>query len=754
MRNRPLCSVCLILALLICITVYVGKEKAAADLRPSPLERSVQADEVLTLEGQVYRKEIKERYQILYLKNNSIHYQEQSLTEPRVIIYDEEKEEVHIGNEVRVTGSISFYAGARNPGNFDQKLYYQRMGIHASIWASQVEVTDSKISSMADGLYTFRQMWKNALIEAVGEKDGAILSAMILGDKTGMDAETKELYQANGIGHIIAISGLHLSFIGVGIYQLLRRLTGSYTAGGIVGIGFLILYVGMIGFSVSAVRALIMFLFRVGADMAGRHYDSPTALAAALAAVLVWRPLSIYDGGFWMSFLAVAAVIVVLPLFEGMYFQSFWASVSINLVLLPVLLWYFYEFPLYSAVLNLFVIPLMSAILFAGIVGSLLTGVFAALGGVIPLGTWMLRLCRVILWLYERSCEITLELPGARIVAGKPHGLQIVIYYVCLAVVLLWQYRIRAEKAKETRKKRILIPVICSVLLIIGGFILIHRWEGAGKLQITVLDVGQGDGIFMRGPDGGTYLIDGGSSDVKNVGQYRIEPYLLSQGVDKIDYVFVSHGDSDHISGIEELLERQNVGVEIGTLVLPEKIVWDEGLNDLALCAAEHEVQVAIIKQGHAVRKDHLEILCVQPSEEYRGENGNAASMVLAVNYHEFDMLFTGDVEGAGEEELIENVETFCGGRRFEVLKVAHHGSKNSSSAEFLDMLRPSYAVISAGIDNRYGHPHEETMNRLAGCGSKIYCTPECGAIEITIDEGNVEMSWYMIREYVGKQLN
>lgn len=754
MRNRPLCSVCLALALLICITVHVGKGTFIKELRPSPMEQCVQDGDVIDLEGQVYQKEIKENYQVLYLKNNSIYYQEQSLIEPRIIVYDENKIKIHIGNIVKVTGEVSFYEGERNPGNFDQRMYYAKQGIHGCIWSSRVEVTDYRADWMQDKLYTLWQAWKQVLYDVAGEKDGAILSAMILGDKSGMDSQTKELYQANGIGHIIAISGLHLSFIGIGIYKILRRITGSYSAGGIAGIVFLVLYILMIGFTVSAVRAFVMFLFRVGADMAGRHYDSPTAFAASLVIVLIWRPLSIYDGGFWMSFLAVAAVIVVLPLFEEHRFQGFWASVSINLMMLPVLLYYFYEFPLYSTVLNLFVIPLMSAILFLGMMGSLLTGMFVVLGDVMPLGTLMLRLCRVILWLYEKSCEITLELPGARIVTGQPQIWQITVYYVCLAVVLIWQYRIRTEtikrsrettdSAKKCRRPHRYVPVFYSFILMLGAFVLIWRFEDMNRLHITVLDVGQGDGIFMRGPDGGTYLIDGGSSDVKNVGRYRIEPYLLSQGVNRLDYVFVSHGDSDHISGIEELLERQQIGVEIGTLVFPEKAVWDEAIHNLALCAAGKGVQVAVIHQGESLKEDGLEILCIQPSEEYRGENGNAASMVLAVKYKEFDMLFTGDVEGEGEVELTENVKRFCGDRKFEVLKVAHHGSKNSSSAEFLDVVNPACAVVSAGIDNRYGHPHEETVNRIEHCGSKIYSTQECGAVGVNVTEDRTWITRYI----------
>jgi ComEC/Rec2-related protein len=230
----------------------------------------------------------------------------------------------------------------------------------------------------------------------------------------------------------MAISGLHLSFVGIGMYKLLRRITGSYPIGGAFGILFLMFYILMIGFTVSAVRALVMFLFRVGADMAGRHYDAPTALSVAAVVVLLWRPLSLYDGGFWLSFGAVFGILVVVPAAQDVSIiypaamqsrslsqlksrktniQSFqeqnadritlavylktirgylWqgilkgltASIGINLVILPILLYYFFEFPLYSFILNIFVIPLMSVLLFMGMAGSLFSVGFLPLSGI------------------------------------------------------------------------------------------------------------------------------------------------------------------------------------------------------------------------------------------------------------------------------------------------------------------------------------------------------------------------------------
>ena len=738
MKNRPLLCTCLILLAGIVLSVFAGGSALIRQLRPSPLEIRAKQGEVLAITGQAYKIEKREKHQAVYLKNNSILQiqkdQKQSFQESKFILYTDPEIQIHIGNAIRAAGELSFFQNARNPGNFDQKLYYQRQDIHGSAWAKEVEVVDDSIWKIRDWLSEFRSQWKKALIQAMGEKDGNVLSAMLLGEKSEMDPDTKELYQVSGIGHILAISGLHLSFIGIGAYRIFRRMTGSYTAGGIAGILLLVLYVMMIGVTISAVRALVMFLFRVGADMAGRHYDPPTALAAAAAAVLLWRPLSLYDGGFWLSFGAVFAMIIVLPIFKELPVQGFWASVSINLTILPVMLFYFFEFPPYSLLLNLFVIPLMSAMLFLGLLGS------AAYVAGIPIAVFGLQICKVILWLYEKCCEIGMGIPGARMIAGKPRLWQIAAYYILLAAALVFLRRLRRKEIKkasgmETAGRIRIMPLLA---LAAGIFVLTFRFGEEGRLSVTILDVGQGDGIFIQGPAGGTYLIDGGSSDIKKVGQYRIEPFLKSRGVGKLDYVLISHGDSDHMNGVKDLIERRKIGIEIGTLVLPMQEAWDEALCSLADMARQAGIQVAAIGPGQGIQEKEAALSCIQPAKGDEIQPGNEASMVLALSSGEFDMLLSGDVEGKGEELLTERLTKTEQARTWEVLKVAHHGSRNSTSERFLQSVQPAFAIISAGEQNRYGHPHQETLVRLKERGIKIYSTQDKGAVMIEVKDGKM----------------
>lgn len=767
MRDRPLCTICLLWLLLLAAIVCGSGEKASERFSPSRIGNYVEDGEKVRCLGTVFKKETTEERQIYYLKNVSIFIHGHSLKESRIIIYDGndakfnsvdkhwKKTEIYCGSKVQISGKLRYFEPARNPGNFDQKAYYARKKIHASVWAEKMEMLQGEKRNWREKLWRFREAWKKMLKNQMGEEKGGILSAMLLGDKKTMDQEIKELYQVNGIAHILAISGLHLSILGTGVYQMLRRASGSYLLGGLGGLLMLSVYVFLVGSSVSVERAFIMFLFRVGADMTGRKYDSPTALGVAAVIILTRQPLYLYDGGFWMSFGAVLAMLVVLPVFESFPCQNLWAGVSTQIFLLPVVLMSYYEIPTFSLLLNLLVIPLLTVLLLMAVAASIFWMVFWP-------GTWiLLKGCAGILMLYEKSCRLIVEMSGARLVLGKPKLWQCVVYYVFLGMSLWiiknWRMKNKEKKEKQIskqRNKKMISKLIFAGLGILMAFLALGIPQNkTSGLQVTMLDVGQGDGIFIRTPGGNAYLMDGGSSDVKNVGKYRLEPYLKSQGIGALDGVFVSHGDADHMNGIQEMLKRQNIGVKIKRLILPPVSVWDENLKDLAKSAEANGTKVCIFQRGQRISEQKnsnaFRIICLGPATGSETESktgceteikpGNEASMVLGVEYEKLHILLTSDVEGTGEEALTEYLRHIAQridadrgkSMRWNVLKVAHHGSKNSTKDSFLEAVRPAYALISAGENNRYGHPHKETIERLRKNGSKYYLTAKCGAVTI-----------------------
>lgn len=380
----------------------------------------------------------------------------------------------------------------------------------------------------------------------------------------------------------------------------------------------------------------------------------------------------------------------------------------------------------------------------------MLTGIggilFSELSGTV--GKIGFRSCDRLLSFYDKLCELTSALPGSRIVTGQPELWWVLIYYGVL-LFLCFLFHAMKNKTDSRRKQAGFSFLVCIVIagLICGCGILNNDSK---NLQVTVLDVGQGDCIFIRDREGKKMLVDGGSSDLSSVGTYRIEPFLLSQGVRKLEYVFVTHGDADHINGIQELLQNQKQGLEIDALVLPPEEYMDEKLLHLAEIAKENGTRVLTIYAGEKVG---TYLKCIAPlttrkNERIRGkeeemprlEAGNEASVVLELKDGAFQMLLTGDLEGRGEEQLVESGAL----ESCPILKAGHHGSKNSGSEEFLQIVKPRLTLISAGIENRYGHPHEETLERLQEIGSEVLSTQECGAITLRSDGRKIKVHKYL----------
>lgn len=749
MRERPLCAVCLVFLCIIGIFVKVGVITGIPE--DAAFAEAAGSEEDLILSGTVYRKEIKETYQLLYLKKIQLRGKDSpgqyiNCSIKSCILYDKTFKDIPLGREIRSKGTVKLFEEAGNPGNFEQDFYYRKQGIRFRFQAKELALTAKKQTPegrVLTVLINVREAWQEILAEGAGKENGAVLSAVLTGEKSEMSRETKELYQKNGIGHILAISGLHVSFIGLGLYRLLRKAGCSFIVSGVTGTIILVLYMAMTGNSVSVVRAVLMLAMRTGADIAGRTYDLPTSLAAAAAVTAVWRPLYLIDAAFLLSYGAVLGILVMTPVMKMLYrgkrkwCRAFLDGLGIQLFLMPVVLYFYYEIPPYSVFLNLIVIPLLSVVMGSAIAGSAVS----ALGKVLPfaaadrlgggIGKLLLAGCGAVLKLYQALGELCMKLPGARIVCGRPRMWKIA---VCYGMLLgLYAYSKRSESCAHRLRQ------ICGCITVMSAaaVLVIRNEPGKEELRITVLDVGQGDSIFIRMPSGRNILVDGGSSDVKQAGNYRIEPFLLSEGAGVLDEVFISHGDADHCSAVEELLLHQKYGVRIRNLVLPPLWREQETLWKLAQCAKENGVRVSEIRTGmelserHGVRKeDSIRLRCISPEAEAGELNANESSMVLELVYGEFCMLLTGDTEGKGEELLCASGNL----KHCTVLKAAHHGSENSSQEAFLMQTTPDIAVISAGKGNVYGHPHPELLERLQEKNVLIYRTDEGGAVMMRTD--------------------
>lgn len=903
MRKRPLSVGCLVVVILICIVTSLSRKE--------PWSCPELEGQTVIVQGRVYQKEVKTQggqdKTVVYLKqvsftgDNPVEGQseegqsvvqeeaaegqllvQKEAAERQLLVQEEAAEkqlfvqekcaekpadtkatenilcylregvpEPEIGSLVILKGTLKNFQQPTNPGQFNAPFYYQILRISFRLNQAEIQVKSDRFYKIAEGLYQLRRKAGSKVDALLPEQEASVMKTMLLGEKGILDEEIKGLYQRNGIAHILAISGLHISMIGMGLYQLLRRAGLKIKLSAILASMIIVLYGMMTGFAVSAIRAIAMFLLQMLAQILGRTYDRITALAVAAVLVLVEQPLYLFHSGFQFSFLCVLGISLILPVLGNVRKgKKLFEGVALMAVTLPVYLGVFYQIPVYSMFLNFIVLPMMSILMGAGIV--MILAAFLCTPLAIP-AAWLIT---GILMVYERLGLFTEKLPHHYWTPGCPAKWQLAVYVAVLIIIAalgrtkrkavlyqkdcihrrggcakeilqedppchevlqyeksqyersqhgmaqynipryeVSQYEIPQYEMQNKRIRRIAchggkwistygIPVgICWGFLLLGVVIL--TWRLRPELQVTFLDVGQGDCIFLQTEDGASYLTDGGSSSVSKVGKYRMIPFLKYQGASQIKAVFVSHADSDHYNGIAELLEQAELeGIRVENLVLTDIAdeCRSEGYEELVELAGQNGITVQLLHEGQQLQDGELLFQCLHPSKGYRAEDLNETSMVLLVTYREFSMLLTGDVQGAGEEHLTQELQDWkkpgvtqmqdvirisgeeesmeeqsiederieeqieekrpqnkMGANHTEteltILKVAHHGSKNSTSEEFLKAANPKLAIISCGKGNRYGHPHEETLERLEKADVPWFCTKDYGAITVTVDD-------------------
>ena len=694
---------------------------------------------VVTVTGQIRSiQSSKKSYKILL---EQVQYEETEDTSACILIYTEEVSGLSIGNEIEATGELSRFPRATNAYQFDQAAYYKMQNIDYRLYASNIQKRGEKVSFFAEHLYRLRRRCLQVFDTIADEEVASSLSAMVLGEKSLLESDTKEIYQVGGIAHIISISGLHIALLGMSLFSLLQRSIGLKVAV-VATILFVIAYGILTNFSVSTNRAVLMLVLLLVAKLVGRTYDLLSAVALSGLFILIREPMQVYQAGFLFSYGAVLGISVVYPCMMGVVDEEWlkngriWKEeqagfirgqlykkvrhlryrtvrtllmqAAIFFTTLPAVAWFYYKTPLYSFFVNLLVLPFVSLIILFGLLGAMV-GMIS-----LPLGQLLLVPAILILQLDLKLCRFIGTLPAHYVVLGKPQMGTAVLYMVLLIVACVLM----------VRKYR------SGMLCLAAAVCLLGMPRPRTGLTITSLDVGQGDCYLLQAPEG-TYLMDAGSTTEKEVGKYRILPYLYGSGITTIDLVFASHGDEDHVSGIYELLTAvSHKELRIGKLVLPDTRYQDASLQKLAKAGKEAGVEVVCMEQGWMVQDGELAITCLHPAREYVASDANGYSLVLSLRYGAFSMLFTGDLTSEAEKALLEE-----GLSKHDVLKVAHHGSKYSSSKAFLERVAPSDALISSGRKNRYGHPHKEAVERLKEVGSRIWNTKEGGMLTIQVEK-------------------
>ena len=714
MKRRPVCLVCLFLMLCLYVTDLVGISMINGNPLPVSVQKYISEHPKLTVSGEVQECQAEEYSLSVYLKQVCLTVGSEQIPIENIKVYLNKEEQIRIGMFLRVCGKLEEIPGPRNPGEFDSKQYYACRKIYYQMKDGEVCDKSTGYSYFGQFLQEIRQKAETILDEAAGAYAG-IFQAMILGERGNLDAETKMQYQMAGIMHILAISGLHISFVGMGFFRLLKKAGAGNGVAGAVS-AFLIYAYGIVtGGSVSAMRAVGMFLVLVGAGIAGRSYDLLSAMALSAIVLLLDAPAYLYSLSFLLSFGAVIGIGALTPEIcsllnlEKKTAKSLAGSVIVWLITLPIALRAYGEVSLAGVILNLLVLPTSGIVLASGIF-ALPVGIF-----VIEIAKRVVFPGKCVLFLYEKLCEVVGWIPHSTWIAGSPQLWQCAVYYVMLGV---------AFAGVKWGKKAASVALVIFAVVFLG-------YHSRNGLAITCLDIGQGDCCVLKMPGGENFLIDGGSSNKKNTAVYQILPYLKNQGIAILDGIFVSHTDQDHISGIEELLElcaQKLTTVRVKNLILPDWDTTGGEYEKLKMLAEQTGIRVQTVREGNLLKTKEAQIEILAPENGADGSDTNEDGMVMKVHFGKFRGLFTGDIGAETEKKLLDSMEDV------DFLKVAHHGSKYSTCQGFLDVVSPEIAVISCSAKNTYGHPSADTIKKLEDCGAQVEYTMKNGAITVRTD--------------------
>ncbi len=624
-----------------------------------------------------------------------------------------ELEGIEEGSKLSIEGAP--YLPKRRPGSsFDYRSYLLKRRIAAVLSASSERV--EMLKTQEDSLARLKKRLLSASVSNIGGEEAAVFNGVLLGERSMISKETKEAFSKAGVSHILAVSGLHVGIIGAIILGILIKLPkAARNLAAIASVGF---YVLLVGFQPSLVRAAIMLTLGLGGWLAARETDSLSAISLAAILILAFDPLSIFNVGFQLSFLATLGIILISPnlsevIQTGRKFldKSISVTIGAQLMVLPLLIIHFNEVFLLTPISNLIITPLLAPILFAALFASaselmlpFLASLFFAVSGA------LIHLMLLLVGFFSGLTLMNLTFP-------KISPLLTLAYYplLFLGIALLKRKEVRLNKGG-------LIRLVMIVLIISISFQLVVATTGARGPKVIFFDVGQGDASLIVGESGETILIDGGDS------YPLLRENLIERGITRIDLLVMSHPHDDHIGAFPGLVDDYSVGLFIG----PDRDFSLKNHDDLIDLLAERGIEVKETERGDEILLSNgLKVSVLSPPKSDYSESldPNIDSLVIKVSLGETEILFTGDID----EEVEKGMLKLGLDLKSDILKVAHHGSKNSSSYDFLDEVDPKIAVISVGANNSFGHPHREVLSDLKALGVDIFRTDINGDLTISL---------------------
>ncbi|MDD6221780.1 MAG: DNA internalization-related competence protein ComEC/Rec2 [Lachnospiraceae bacterium] len=649
------------------------------------------------------------------------------------------EEALQPGTYLTAQGEAGRFETARNDGGFDEDAWMRSEDIICQIKKPFIVSARSPESLLYQASWKMRLKLEDVFSKSCpGEEDAGIFLSLLTGDRSQLDPDIKSLWQKAGIAHLLAVSSLHITFAGASAYRIALFLGAPVYLRCAAGAAAASYFCFFTGSSVSALRALIMFLLTMLADLTGRTYDRISALSLSFILITADRCGALYSASLILSYSAVAGIAFLYPCLQRRIYggRRFWlrqmadslaAGLSVALSMAPAQALLFYEIPIGSFFINLLILPLSSLLL----TSVFLTGAAGAVS--IAWGRFFAASGSLLLSLFTRLGGLSLSVPGSVIITGCPGYGMVILYVLFLAAGMLLlcaqSGRKRTAKRKLQRLHGIGVLFLAAAFALILGLWPLPRPDSSPALYM--LDVGQGDCLVLRTPDAKVWVVDCGSTSISDAGSGRLASFLKYHKISRIDGIFVSHGDQDHINGVQQILETGDF--QIGHLFLSDIGNRSEAEEQAEEKAQNRDIPVTGLARGDVVSGEGYTFAVLSPKAGTEQEDRNEDSLVIRYEEAGFSVLFTGDAGQKTEEEILaEGMESVT------VLKTGHHGSESASSSEFLKAAAPEIALISCGVNNRYGHPAPAALARMRQADIRYFITAESGQLTVRHEKGLV----------------
>lgn len=625
---------------------------------------------------------------------------------------------LQVKNKIFLAGNLKIQSLARNEGGFNYRRYLNSKNIYGVITVNENTII-LKEEGKIDFITKIKYYIENTFSKVLPKNFAGIINGMLNGDTKNVSENILEDFKNSGVTHLLAVSGSNVAYIIMFLSLSSNKIFGKYISYYIIIIS-IIIFIFVSGASASVARAGIMAILNIVAILFSKKSNTINNICFSALFLLIINPLTIYDVGFILSFVGTLGIVVLsknimllIQKYIKIQFISETISVTLSaqIMLTPVMLYYFNTFSLISLLSNFLIVPISG---FLTILGFIL----------IIFSLFSIKIARILAYAIYTLIFFMLKVTNffgkiscANILIPTPTVLEIIFYYLLIFLII---------KNILTKKKTILL-IFISIFLS-----LFIRNIPSDNLKLNMVDVGQGDCIYIETPNKKTILIDGGGTEGSDydIGENILVPYLLDKGKNKVDLIIISHPHEDHIEGVFTVIEK----LKVEKVVISKMLENNELIIKLKETCNRRGTKIIEVSKGDILKIGDITFEILYPYSKSSEENLNNMSIVTKIKYNSVTALFTGDLEKEREAELMGDLNA-------DILKVGHHGSNTSTSEKFLKKVMPQIALISVGEDNSYGHPSDEVLKRLRKYGISIYRTDLCGEIKLKINrKGRIKL--------------